>query len=478
MKFFPLILVVCSLCSCNVISFDEYSVTMNPGSDLSWYDGDYIAFSFNCDVARYYVEKSINLTRDNSNCDIEYLWTNSSVLKIKPKENWLKGSLYKCEMNGTLFSINGDTFSVLENCTFYYGRKVDSFILADAPFDENDVPVNRTLEFHFNHRVSKNVFEESFSLTPDVSYRIESDEEKRLYKIIPLTKWDINKRYCWSFEKLISDDSWILTKNTEGSFQTVSDTELPELQKICSVSSNNADAVWNTEFSLSGNVSRKMSIGFIFSKPMNFDSVKSNISFSPSISGYFMSVPGDNAKFLFVPEENYSIETEYLITIDKNIEDLSGLNLFEDYKEIFFSEDTFLYVQSISFGPQTVLHPSEEVQPEISRVQTLPNSSGKNEITADILFSMPINENKLLDCENTVSLSLVFPLTSVTPVKTAVKWNSTRDMISITWENMTESTDSFETVYLLKITGGKSGAATGDGAYLKDNICAYLNFYL
>ena len=103
--------------------------------------------------------------------------------------------------------------------------------------------------------------------------------------------------------------------------------------------------------------------------------------------------------------------------------------------------------------------------------------TGVKEMTVYIVFSKSIEYDRVLDVENLITLSLLFPLTSTSPVKTAVVWNKERDMISLTWKNMTASTDEIGSFYVLKIIGGKNGINTGTGNYLKENICVYLKLY-
>ena len=98
-------------------------------------------------------------------------------------------------------------------------------------------------------------------------------------------------------------------------------------------------------------------------------------------------------------------------------------------------------------------------------------------MSAYILFSSSIKDENLLKVENMISLSLVFPLTSANPVKTAVTWNSTRDIITVTWKNMTVSSDDVDSFYKFEVTGGKTGVDTGNGNYLKESLCMYLKFY-
>ena len=235
-----------------------------------------------------------------------------------------------------------------------------------------------------------------------------------------------------------------------------------------------------------------MPVGFIFSKPMDFESVKAGVSFSPAISGTFFKADSDETKFIFVPQDNYEIGAEYILTVSKNIKDKNGLNFFEEVKKTFFSGQEYLQIESIKFG-QTLLNGTEADSSELeenSTKETLKDGTAikilkseednENELTEvclGLLFSQSIEEEMLAAVEKSISLNAVFPLSLASPVKTEISWANERKMLFITWSRICASTEEENFFYKLKIAGGKTGLRTGRGNYLEEDLCAVIKFY-
>ena len=463
--------------SCNLISFEDYSVDSNLKGSLTTFNGESVIFLFNCDVIPYYVENSITLKKEENTCEVNYQWLSPSLVTIRPKEGWVKGNFYQCELKGNIYEKSGITFSVNENCSFIYGSSEEKFILVKAPFEEDSFEQDESLVFEFNYSVDRAKFDDCFIFDSSVPYRIEVSDDNKIYKIIPVSKWAINESLNWSLNELVANDNLILSGKREGKINIIRDFNRPELLKICAVESFSEDAVWYTELLLNKNISKKMPIGFIFSKSMNIDSVRNGIDITPSVNGYFTCISDNYEKFLFIPEENYAIETEYLISVNSDIMDKDQIKLVRDYREKFVSGDSYLYIKTIQLENESSINIQNENIPECIDVNLGEDISGEKEMSAYILFSSSIKDENLLKVENMISLSLVFPLTSANPVKTAVTWNSTRDIITVTWKNMTVSSDDVDSFYKFEVTGGKTGVDTGNGNYLKESLCMYLKFY-
>lgn len=476
-KLFLLLPFLFAFISCDLVTDKEYFVSVNPNHSFSWFNGSAVCYNFNCDIIQYYVENSVQLKKNGLICEIEFEWLSSSFVKIRPKEDWFNGALYQCELKGILYEKSGVEFSVNDTCTFYYGNASESFYLTQAPFDEKEFDLTKSIVFKFNHKIYKTKFLESLSISTSTSYKVETNDDNTEFTIIPDESWHANEIINWSFNDLISADNYILSGKNYGRIQCISDIEKPKVLTVCAVSSKDADAFWDTENSLNNNISGKMPIGLIFSKSMNLKSLKSGFSIVPNIPGNVSCVSDDCTKFLFIPEENYAIDTEYLLNISSDVEDSSGIKLSENYKEIFTSSETYLSISSLQFESEPELSFPGDTIPDCMTVNMAEDLTGVKEMTVYIIFSKPIESDRVLDVENLITLSLVFPLTSTSPVKTAVVWNKERDMISLTWKNMTASTAEVGSFYVLKIIGGKNGINTGTGNYLKENMCVYLKLY-
>ncbi len=472
--------------SCSFIEFSSDCVKLLPAADSSSFCGEYVQIKFNCEVEKYEVQKSVTIKAGKNACELEYCWENSSLLKVKPENGWINGQFYECQIEGYVYKKNGNGFSVNEKSKFYYlpdssVENCENFTLVHVPSDSNYLDLNEKLIFSFSQKVEKQKFENVFSIQPSADYRIEED-------VIPQKNWNLNSFYEWKIDNLISSDKWILSGKTEGSFFTKTDTLQPELLLACPVSIDSdflgafeteTEAIWYTNLELDGNLKEKMPVGFIFSKPMDFESVKNSISFSPAISGTFFKLDENETEFIFVPENNYEIETEYILTVSKNIKDKSGLNLFEEVKKTFFSGQKYLQIESLRFG-QTDFDFKENSIKEILKdgtaVKILESEEEITEVCLGILFSESIEEEMLATVEKSISLNAVFPLSLNSPVKSEISWSNERKMLFISWSRVCASNEE-DFFYRLKIAGGKTGVCTGRRNYLEEDLCAVIKFY-
>ena len=162
-------------------------------------------------------------------------------------------------------------------------------------------------------------------------------------------------------------------------------------------------------------------IGFIFSKPMNFDSVNNGITITPSISGYIKQMDSEAKRFAFIPTEMYKIKQKYMIEIENSIEDKNGLNLFEDKKVFFTPSGNYLEIQKIVVNGQC-LDFSSENEFYFTAQQNL---TGKYEAEIEIDFSSQIEKESRQEALENINFSLIFPLSSESPVLTQIRWNHT-----------------------------------------------------
>lgn len=492
--------------SCSFIEFSSDCVKLFPGAETSSFYADYVQIKFNCEVEKYEVQKSVTIKAGKNTCELEYYWQDSSLLKVKPENGWINGQFYECSVEGYVYKKNGNGFSVNEKVKFWYlpdssAESFENFTIVNFPSDDSFIELKEKLIFSFSKAVEKQRFENSFSIHPAADYTIECDELSKTFYIIPQKGWSLNSLYEWKIDALISDDNWSLSGKTEGSFFTKADTVQPELLLVCpvavdadslSLSGSDASAIWYTNLEIDGNLKEKMPVGFIFSKPMDFESVKAGVSFSPAISGTFFKADSDETKFIFVPQDNYEIGAEYILTVSKNIKDKNGLNFFEEVKKTFFSGQEYLQIESIKFG-QTLLNGTEADSSELeenSIKETLKDGTAikilkseeenENELTEvclGLLFSQSIEEEMLAAVEKSISLNAVFPLSLASPVKTEISWANERKMLFITWSRICASTEEENFFYKLKIAGGKTGLRTGRGNYLEEDLCAVIKFY-
>ena len=448
--------------SCSIITFDDDDAESMPGMSVSWFDGEYVCFLFSCEVMHYYAEESVTLKSGISQFSTEKTWL-GNILLIKPVEGWKKGCVYQAVLSGTMYRPSGNVFPVYASANFTYGNTSDAFHPLSLPESQKDCGTDFSFTFAFNKEISRVSFEESFSISPSCEYRIETDSTRKVFTVYPKSKWAVSTFYTWKIKALNSLDNWELQDVLSGSFETMHDYDYPVLTKICAVSDLSENAIWFEDGNLDGCVSGKMPLGFIFSKPMSFESVKGAVSISPQIDGYFLQADSDGKKFLFVPEKFYKLKKKYVVKVSTDAKDMNDLRLFRDFSESFTSADDYLELVSLKLDTEDVADLG------VSSVSHHLPQSGS--MTVMLEFSRPFDEENLYSVAKAVSLSLLFPMSSKTPVQTEILWNVNRDVITLTYTNLSVKTSDQTTYYALKIKGGESGVNTGTGLYLKEDIC-------
>lgn len=495
---------LCLCFSCKFVSFESEGVKILPGNADSFFCGDHAIVFFESEVNKQSAQEAVCLKTENCECGLELSWEGDRMLKIRPEEGWVKGKLYQLELNGTILKSEGNSFSVYEKACFFYGADCENreetemgtfgenFVLLSEPSEEENIDGGEALVFEFSQPVNKADFLKAFCLEPSVDFFVESGEENTVFSVYPLKNWKINVRYRWNFKNLVSRENWILQKKTGGHFSSGRELTSPELLTVCPVIFDlERDCAvekgeWLLNLGLDQNLSSEGCIGFVFSRAMNFSSVREQISFSPSVSGVFLKSE-DETKFIFVPKENYKTGTQYLLTVDEKLEDKNGIHLSEEHKENFYPAQKFLEVNSIILGEKCFDFEEEngeeqmgvaEFADKVFEIPVKADLAGQTEITVSILFSEPIEESFLREVEKNVSLGVLFPASAAVPAKTAVLWNSERKMLTCTWKKMRNSMGDSESFYRLRLTGGKNGIETGRGNWLEEDLCLVLKFIL
>ena len=132
------------------------------------------------------------------------------------------------------------------------------------------------------------------------SYRIEvsTDAEDKYGNSLP-------EKFIFTFSTSFEDTRPVFVSSNTGDRETVTDPFLP--------------------------------LSFVFSKPLDSESIYSSFSISPGVNGHLTTGTG-GSEIIFMPLEKYTGGTDYTVTISEALKDLSG-NCISGKQEIFFSMD-------------------------------------------------------------------------------------------------------------------------------------------
>jgi hypothetical protein len=253
-----------------------------------------------------------------------------------------------------------------------------------------------------------------------------------------------------------------------GIFSGPMDPEIPVPVELCPVnrqlsSGTGLPYLWKRGTILDGHLENGEGIGFVFSKPMDTPSLRSGISFYPSIKGYFEE-SGDSS-IIFFPEEDYLPETEYRITLSSTRQESRGMELFEEIHYYFTSFRRYLEIEKIILDSSAdSLVPGGSVQDHWLVFLNPPS------LEAHIAFSQTIPPANRKAAADSVSLSTLFPASAHNPLLISARWGDDGALLSLFYEDLSPSAGGIDNYYQIKISSGKQGPVNGSGEYLKEDL--------
>lgn len=441
---------------CNLFTWEKLIVDCSIGINDTYYNEEYIAITFSLPPETSTVDNNIQLLADKTIIQTDKFWKDS-ILYLKPHVSWQKGQKYQLTFDDKVHIIDGRTYSVYLQRFFYFGEKEMYLELHEYNFDSN------ILEYHFNKAVNIVSFIDSFSLTPYTEHTINFSSGNTIVTVVPKKKWQTNTTYKWIITNILAADGYLMEKEYSDTFTPHEDIVQPSILTICPVTVEEPENIWHTHSQLDEILTESQAIGFIFSKPMNFSSISSGITFSPSINGYF--IQENDTHFIFIPLENYKINKRYQITIPSTITDLSDLNLFEDQYSFFTSASKFLTISSILFDENLI-----NIDTEIIDYEKNPLDPLNIIIEIAIEFSSSIPPENRKASADSVSLMSIFPTSAKNPKLLSTRWNPSGIQLIQTWQDFTLSTQ-LSNYYELKIKGGNSTIVNEFGEYLEEDLC-------
>ena len=458
--------------SCSFMDFSQLEVSCSLPENGGYFNETELEVIFSLEVEALSLQEILVLQRNGTTVATELRKNGNSVF-IKPTEPWQRGATYSLGIQGDVALVAGGSHQVRLYRSFTYGPKSPVFSLVDWSQPTENEP---SLEFQFNFPVDSPSFSKNFSLTPSISYSYQLEDEGRRVKIIPEEEWKYNQRYSWSFQGLESQDGFVLDKTYEGDFLGKIDTELPVLEKICGVHLVEG----NEYFPKEGEVITlcdKEPLLFQFSKEMDFDALSSGLRFEPSCIGQLRKGK-NNREFLWVPEENWSLEEEYRVVVSSEVQDLSGNSLAQQQEAYFTVDNEFLQVLSVSFGDGGTeikdFQSPETLQINLQDAVPVSVQSQDSCIVTKITFSKDFDPEGLVQALDAISMEVFFPLTASYPVLEKVRVSG-ESSLELWWSGFSPSSDEVDNYYRLNIAGGASGPQSAAGNYLKEDVCVIVH---
>jgi len=184
-------------------------------------------------------------------------------------------------------------------------------------------PENIDISLVFSHEPHKASVERNFSVTADGN-RVRGNflwEDKKL-TFLPLTPLEKNIDYIISLTAEARDtDGLSLDESFNCYFTTRAANERPEI--ISCFPSMYEDVI-----------DPRAEVMIEFSMPVPLNSLYENVSFSPSMSGFWL-LENDGKTAVFTPSEPWIANNRYEIRVSPSFTDINGMNIKNEYKSVF-----------------------------------------------------------------------------------------------------------------------------------------------
>lgn len=449
--------------SCAFISFEKLNVECNIPDELIFFTENTIKLTFSIAPETKDIENNIKLLVNNATTDCDFTWDNNTC-SINPKTGWEFGAVYDFSISNSLHMDDGRTYSVDIRRIFYYGDDAKYLRLEECSI-ENETVVTKLepLVFTFNTPVDVLSFKNNFIISPNVTYTLDFSEENKKITITPTEGWKTNARYTWTLSGITSSENYPQKKIYTQTFYAPKDTVKPELLNIHPVSKENGTYNWLTEKDIT-QVQLNNNLGFIFSEPIDFDTLNNALSFSPNINGYLIQDDAEGTKFIYCIEDFWNPEKEYEMTISNKLQDLNSISLYEDYITYFTPVKTLFEVEKVIINGTEVTEFGENIL-EIDIEPVIP-------ISVVIQFTKAVTDEYKNKANQITNLNSYFPSTANSPTVIAIQWNDDYKM-EITYKTFSESSNDVLNYYLLKISGGVNSILDEFGNYLEEDVCVY-----
>lgn len=233
-----------------------------------------------------------------------------------------------------------------------------------------------------------------------------------------------------------------LTKQYQGNFIWDIDTVIPRIERVVPVLS-----ITDNDLIVHGQDNESLfddqPILLRFSKEMDFDSVSDGVSIEPSIAGELQR-RSSGKDFLWVPEENWSLEEEYRLIVSHDVRDLSGNQLTQDEDFYFSVANRFLQVTSIHLGEEMQDAGESQVDGgsnlegegneetsnfQSGSLQEIAISDEESTVITRINFSQPLGFESLQNGLDTITMEPLFPITANYPLLEKVSYDKITGLV-------------------------------------------------
>ncbi|MBI9108595.1 MAG: Ig-like domain-containing protein [Spirochaetales bacterium] len=469
------LLLILAVSACGLIDLSVLNVTSFPEyPDDILKPGEQISLLFSEPVDRLGTEALFHLTGPEGDCDGFFSWDDCRMV-FTPDKKMQPGFRYCLKSDGDIKTPDRRSFYINILLPFYYETDALPPLLVDrSPADAEITGTQQPIELCFSKPILKNIFEQEFTISPQTALEYLWNSDSTGLRISPKKQWLNLQFYKWTIPTDITDHEGIpMPEVYSGSFLVQLDTSAPSVIGV-HPARDNEDGTFSILTDLNPDeLTLGEHLSLSFSEAVDFASLRQSFGIDPSIDGYLLSLTPDTA--LYYIDESLPPETEYRLSLQRGLKDLSGNAAPDDWEMIFTPDIPTQRILTVEIEDENGLFLSlDDTYFGNDGYIDTPGLNYYDTQTLHFIISLSRPYPDTATSEKAAFLSLisltpVFPPGTLSPTLFSSTWEGP-DSLRLIYNGLISFLPDEPVYYKFKISpGGRDSAAPG-GSYLTDGI--------
>jgi hypothetical protein len=465
--------------SCGFADLRPIGVKTFPAEPYTVLSSEYspVILRFDTEMLKPETEEVLQVSYYGGFVDGDLRW-DGKALYFVPAAPWKAGVRYVLKLSGTVYSTDGRELLLSKVIPFFAlssspAPYVQSFAPEDGESVEAFIPGETVLEFAFSLPMDRRSAETALALEGAGAWKAEWLDDDRLLRIQcenALSPWVV---YRWSLSgEALSREGVPLAGPVSGRFITDKDKVRPAPLRIIPLLKS---AGWNgglwgnwiaAGMDLENGLGPGQGIGIEFNKPMDAESLRRSLSFTPSLPGRTEELSPVSA--VFIPDRNPEPGLVYTLTISGDVRDSRGFKMGDDYILFFTADIPYLKILSLSVDEEEEIFEPERGGSSLVSLDI----PGGGVLRFTLAFSPPFSPEEQVGETFRISLDPFFPGTLPPVSLRFARWLSS-NMVRMEWEGLEAGTEDEPHYYQLRLPGGRNGINNGRGSYFEEDFQFY-----
>lgn len=466
------VVLVSVLGSCGLVDLRPVLVVTNP--DLAYQILDArdsgLNVNFSSEPEHLSAERAFVVKSPAGTVEGDFLWVGSGFV-WKPVSLWDPGVRYRLILKGLIQILDGRETSPEVDLPFFVLHSGGlPFLLQAIPGKGASVSAEAgslpLLSLEFSEAMNKRETENAFSLKPSVDCDFSWNNGQTCLTITPKDQLSVCVVYRWNIGTGARTlDGTPLSRSENGSFITNLDSVPPMVERVYPVI--RSGATWAEAAADVSGLDAGNSLAILFSEQVDPASAVRGIRIEPSLAGKVEAI--DPRLVVYTPERDWLPGQSLTLVVSRDVKDVSGLTIGEEYTTRFTPLVPYLMIRSVRSG-------ASEMTNDLSSLSILAVELGNapdGVCTLTLEFSAPFDATGKTAVGERISLATFFPAWLPSPALRDVCWLSD-DTVALTWEGLRNNEAGAINYYRLLIPGGQAGIHSGKELFLQNDGSLYL----